>query len=128
MYEYYMTLNLWRVEPRLVRKLCEQAASTLEWLIELGVEFRLEKLYCSGVERVPRGHSPEGFGAAIVAALQGAVRERGIDIALKTRVDRLLFEDGRVVGVGAGDQEVRAGAVIIATGGLGQNPALLRKY
>lgn len=128
MYDYYLTLNQWRVEPSVVRRFCDHAAPTLEWLMSIGVQFQPEKLYCSGVERIPRGHDPEGMGAAIVAALDQQVSKRGIDIALKTRVDKLLIEDGRVTGISAGGEQARAAAVVLATGGFGQNPEFLDRY
>lgn len=128
MFEYYMTLNQWRLEPALARRLCNEAAPALEWLISLGVEFKPDALYRSGVERVPRGHAATGMGAAIATALEQARRARSIDLALKTPVDRLLLREGRVVGVSAGGQEVRAAAVVITTGGFGQNPELLDRY
>jgi fumarate reductase flavoprotein subunit len=80
------------------------------------------------VESVPRGHSATGSGASIASALEQARRARSIDLALETRVDSLLVERGQVVGVGAGGQDVRAGAVIISTGGFGQNPDMLDRY
>ena len=128
MYEYYMTLNQWRVEPALVHRLCDEAAPALEWLISLGVEFSPEALYVSGVESVARGHSATGMGASIAAALEQARRLRSIDLALNTRVERLLVEDRHVVGVRACGQDVRSGAVIISTGGFGQNPDMLERY
>ena len=45
--------------------------------------------------------------------------------ALGQRVDRLLVENGTVVGAAVGDDEVRADAVILATGGFGANRELL---
>jgi fumarate reductase flavoprotein subunit len=128
MFDYYMTLNQWRVEPALVRRLCQEAAPTLEWLIELGVMFPPENLYVSGVDGVARGHAPLGFGYAISAALEQAVIDRGIDVALRTRVDELLVEGGRVVGVSANGDAVRAGAVVLTTGGFGQSPDMLGRH
>jgi len=49
-------------------------------------------------------------GLERAAELSGARLERGV------RVDRLLVENGRVVGVQAGSQRVGAGAVVIAAG------------
>lgn len=128
MYEYYMTLNQWRVEPALARRLADEAAAGLEWLIELGVDFPKQALYCSGVESVPRGHSARGNGASIAAALEQARRARSIDLALATRVDRLLVEGDRVTGISSNGQEVRAAAVVVTTGGFGQNPYFLAKF
>lgn len=103
LFEYYKTLNQYRVEASLARTLCDQAADGLAWLQSLGVEFRPEHLYASGVESIPRGHAAHGNGAAIAAQPDRAVSTRAIDVALNTRVTRLLTdEDGRVVGIQAG--------------------------
>jgi fumarate reductase flavoprotein subunit len=128
MYEYYLTLNQWRVEPAIVRRLCDGAAPALEWLIELGVEFPPEALYASGVESVPRGHMASGAGAAIASALHQAAGARGVEIVLRTRADRLRTEEGRVTGVRAEGVELRTAAVVVASGGFGHNPRLLHRH
>jgi len=129
MFEYYMTLNQYRVEPALARRLCDEAAPGLEWLIGLGVEFSPDGLYRSGVERVPRGHGATGNGAAIAAVLEREVRRRAIDVALASRVEALLPgpRPGSVGGVRVGGAEIRAPAVVLGTGGFGANPYLLHR-
>ena len=47
---------------------------------------------------------------------------------LRTRVERLLVEDGRVQGVVADGVPVRAPATVVASGGLTRNPALVERY
>ena len=97
LFEYYMTLNQYRVEASLARRLCDGAADGLAWLTDMGVEFRPEDLYASGVESVPRGHAALGNGAAIAAALEREVSRRAIDVALNTRVSELVTTaDSRV--------------------------------
>lgn len=128
MFEYYMTLNQHRVEASCVRRLCEESGPTLEWLISLGVEFTTDMLYVSGVDSIPRGHRATGNGAAIGAALDAALHGRHIDVALKSRIQELLVEDGRVVGVRTPDGDIRAGAVVMATGGFGGNRYFINKF
>ena len=48
------------VDPRVVRKYCDLSGPTFEWLLGLGVEFRPEGVYPSGVSSTPRGHQPTG--------------------------------------------------------------------
>jgi fumarate reductase flavoprotein subunit len=129
LFEYYLTLNQYRVEPALVRVLCDEAVNGLHWLMALGVEFPPEGLYCSGVERVPRGHGATGAGAAIAAALDRAVHARGIDIAFDSRVEALLTdtETGAVTGIRVRGGDVGAPAVVLATGGFGANAELLAR-
>ena len=126
-FHYYMTLNQFRLEPAVARRLCEEAPGVIDWLIGLGIEFRPEALHVGGVDGVRREHVPTGNGAAIVAMLDAAVAGKA-DVALRTRVRDLLIEDGRVSGIRAAGAEIRAHAVVITTGGFGANPELLARH
>ena len=128
MFEHYMTLNQWLVQPGVVRRYCDLSGPTFEWLRSFGVRFPREGLYPSGVGSTPRGHQPEGAGEAVVQALDAACAERGVDLLLNARVDTLLQEDGRVCGVQVNGDRARAGAVVVATGGFGANDALLDQH
>ncbi|MXZ89038.1 MAG: FAD-binding protein [Dehalococcoidia bacterium] len=128
MFNYYMTLNQWNVEPAVARTYCDSAAPTFEWLRSLGVEYKPERVYISGIDTVARGHPPEGEGLAVVRVLDSERIKRGVDMALMTRADKLIEEDGEIVGVAAGDQEVGCGAVVIASGGFGHNKEFIEKY
>lgn len=130
MYNYYMTVNLHGVEPALARKLCEGGAPTLDWLRSFGVSFNADGLYPAGLEnpKAPRGHPANGMGLAIMQALEQAAMSKGLEVALKTRVEGLIVEEGKVCGIRAGGAEVRAPAVIIATGGFGNNFEMLQRY
>lgn len=123
MYHYVMTLAGWETNPRILRTLCEQSGPALEWLIGLGVQFPPAYLVCSGVEEVPRGHPSQG----LVESLISAAGARGAEEVLATRVDALIVEEGRVVGIRAQGTELRAAAVIIATGGFGNSPEMIRR-
>jgi fumarate reductase flavoprotein subunit len=128
MFEYYAVVNRWRIDPPVARTLCDHARAGLEWLMSLGVEFPVELLHRTGMERIPRGHRARGDGAAVAAALERACRARDIAIVLNHRVERLLTAGGSVTGVATADEEITAASVIITTGGFGQNPDLLRSH
>ena len=123
----YMTLNHWDVEAAVARRLADLAGPTVEWLGDLGVEFYDQMVY-GGDERVPRVHVPVGRGQAVVNVLHSACHRSGVEIALGQRVDRLLVEDGAVTGLAAGDDTITAGAVVLATGGFGNDPAKLAAF
>ena len=126
LFRHYMTLNQWKVDASVVRRLAQRAAPSIEWLADLGVE--ILDVYFSGDELVPRGHVTRG-GAAIMETVLGHVRRQpNIDLALKQRVTRLLADGGRVTGVAAGDDEISAAAVVLATGGIEGSPQLIRQY
>jgi len=129
MFEHYMTLNQWMVDPAVVRRFCDLSAPTFEWLKGLGVQFAKEGVYPSGVGSTPRGHQPEGAGEAVVEVLEGHRSHKGVDVVLNARVSGLLTDDdGRVTGIRIGDDVATGGAVIMATGGFGANPEMIEKY
>lgn len=129
MYEYFMTLSQWHLEPGLIRRFADESAPTLEWLISLGVEFNPDKLYCAGVESVPRGHMAEGAGYQLFQLVYQRAGALDIETVLNTRVEKLLRDsDGTVCGITADGQDVTAASVIIASGGFGANEELLKQY
>ncbi|TXR52839.1 FAD-binding dehydrogenase [Quadrisphaera setariae] len=100
---------------------------------------------------VPRFHVPWGTGTGISEPFADRVRaaaEAGrVDLRFRHRVDELLVEGGAVVGVRAavlapddaprgapsnrdavGEVELRAGAVVVASGGIGGNHDLVRRW
>ena len=128
MFDYLMCLNQWELRPNLIRKLCDLSAPTLEWLIELGVDFPSEWLTCAGAETVPRGHPSRGAGSSIAERLVNAAGARGIEYALNTRVEGLLATQGKIVGVKTPEMDVYSACVILTTGGFGNNSALLKRF
>ncbi|WP_447643894.1 FAD-dependent oxidoreductase [Nocardioides zeae] len=139
-FQHYMDLNQWLLKPGLVRRFCELAGPTLEWMLELGLEVPAQisgnahqpGLCRAGVEDVWRGHVPKDQGYGLVQVLDRARRAHGIDAVLHTRVERLLVdtttERPRVTGVVADGVELTAGAVVVATGGLAQDRALVERW
>ncbi len=129
MFEHYMTLNQWLVDPAVVRRYCDLSASTFEWIKDLGVQFPKEGLYPSGVGSTPRGHQPEGGGEEVINVLDGHRSHKQVDIVLDSRVTGLETDaDGRVNGIQIGEDTASCGAVILATGGFGANDEMIKKY
>jgi succinate dehydrogenase/fumarate reductase flavoprotein subunit len=132
-FQHYMDLNHWQLKPGLIETFCRNAGPTLEWLIGLGVEIparvsgnaHTPGLCQAGVEDVWRGHVPKDQGYGLVQVLDKARRDLGVEVVLNTRVQSLVVENARVVGVVADDIEVRATAVVIASGGFAQNKELV---
>ncbi|HEY1967988.1 MAG TPA: FAD-dependent oxidoreductase [Pseudonocardia sp.] len=120
----YLLFTQHSVMPALARRLAEGSAAVIDWLIEHGVEFHDELVYAAE-EPVARSHVTRRGGRGIVRALLRALESRpGVDVALGRRVDRLVVRGGSVCGIAVEDDEVRAGAVVLATGGFGANRAL----
>ncbi|WP_024802863.1 FAD-dependent oxidoreductase [Nocardia sp. BMG51109] len=135
-FQHYMDLNHWMLKPGLIRTFCEQSGPTLEWLIGLGVEIparistnaHMPGLSQAGVEDVWRGHVPKDQGYGLIQVLDKARRAHGIETVPATRAQSLVVEHGRVAGVVADDIEVRAGAVVVASGGFARDAALVDRY
>jgi fumarate reductase flavoprotein subunit len=134
-YNYYMTLNAWRQPAALIRRFCEEAAPTVEWLMEIGVTYpeRIAHkpkqpvfnssvegggLYAAGVEWPPRGHCPAEGGSVYTEAMENRRAVLGVELALNTRVQELLIENGAVCGVVVEGQPLRSHAVLLACGGI----------
>jgi fumarate reductase flavoprotein subunit len=128
MFQYCMLLNQYRADAALVRRLCDNSAPALEWLMSLGVEYLPEHLYASGADLVPRGHRPVEYGAGLVAALDQKASNLGVQYAMKTRVRRILWENARVSGIHVDGEDIRSGAVVIATGGFGNSREHVARY
>jgi uncharacterized protein len=112
------------------------------WLREIGVRFFpavnwAERGNFGDGNSVPRFHLTWGTGKALVQAVWGAIeahpRRRALDLRFRARVSELLLDgDGRVTGCrvveegGSGYEVHAASAVVIAAGGIGGNPDLVR--
>lgn len=127
MFQYMMTLNQWSIKPALAKRLCDNGAHMIDWLIELGNEFPPDLVIESGVGGRPRGHQSVDAGFGIAKSLINAIGAQGVEVALGSRVSDLLVEDGRVVGIRSGDIDLRAHAVIVTTGGFANNPEMVKR-
>ncbi|MCR8899748.1 FAD-dependent oxidoreductase [Gordonia sp. GONU] len=127
LYREYMSINGWDLSAGPVRAWASSLGETVDWLSANGVPF-YEQMIFGGDESRARGHCVEGGGQALVSALAAACKKAGVDIALGRRVERLVVEDGTVVGIESGGETLTAGSVVLATGGFGANPALLEQF
>lgn len=84
------------------------------------------------VESDRRGHKIEGLGRAMVGALLKGCLDHGVVPRLEHRAVELVTSGGTVTGVRFetpdGDREVRARAVVIATGGFEWDETLVRDF
>lgn len=109
-------------------RMATNAGKNIDWLYDLGVEFGPVNLNW-------QHYGPEGarVGPYAMSAFQKALDERNIDYRLNTRADKLITEDGKVVGVTVESPNgqfynINANAVILATGGFFANQEMVEKY
>lgn len=119
----------------LVNFLCENSVSAWEWLSELGAELPLVEAM-AGMQ-TPRTHRPKdrsAVGSTLVPALLHAIEEREIPIRYGVVVRSLATDEtGACIGVTAPDPDegmviYSARSVVLATGGMGSNLALVAQY
>lgn len=142
-FKILMDWTHWRVDARLVRTYIDMSAGTIDWLEGLGVEFaplsdmgtRSPQIYQTAhpVKGTADAARQTGRASVMMKVLAGKARELGVRVMLRTPVRQILAEGGRITGVTAEDESggtVRAGAgaVIVGTGGFGDNPEWIKKY
>ena len=110
-----------------VEVLCSEGPEAIRELIERGVEFdRHGEGLAHGLEAA-HSHARilhaggDATGAGIAYALIDRLRESDVDVHERTTVVDLVIEDARCVGIRLLDgTELRADAIVLATGGAGQ--------
>ena len=102
------------------------------WLTKLGVTF--DGISQPAGNSVPRVHQVRGRGVALVAPIyRECLGTKGISFRWNVRLDGLLRSAGRVTGVALTNVrtgrsfELRARAVVLATGGFQSNLAMVRE-
>ena len=136
-FDMFMEYTHWRVDAQLVRKYFDLSADTISWLMDMGVRFRVAKYFPQSEATWHQviddnGDSTSGSSATTVRLMTQRAVELGVNIHLETPVQSILVDEGHVRGFIAqksnGDLlEVRSKAVIIATGGFGDNVELIEK-
>ena len=141
MHEYFKATGQGLEDPDMVKILCDNSGSTIEWLIDLGIEFKY--LYVSGAEDYPeyasitpvkpRGHST-GSGGAFFKVLKDACVHRKIDCLYETKLkETIISAKGEVVGIQVESKsklmQIKARkAVVLACGGYAYNHEMLKQY
>ena len=125
-------------DPALVKTMAEQSSAAIDWLDSIGAP--LSNIGQAGGASTKRQHRPVdengkilSVGTFLVEHLSATCKDKGIETKFNTRVDKILVEDGKAVGVHGKTDDgtnvtIHAKSVVIATGGFGSNPDLIVKY
>ncbi|URS74496.1 FAD-binding protein [Clostridium autoethanogenum] len=135
--DMHMKYTHYRVDEDLVQTYFNKSAETIEWLQDMGVEFAGAFRYFKESAATWHIVKPENgvIGPRAASGMAKIMTERakelGTKILLETPVVSLIKENGRICGVKAQDSEgniieVRAKAVIVATGGFGNNKNMIK--
>ena len=117
----------------LVTIMAEMSARAIEWLDSIGAP--LPKVSFSGGATNKRIHAPEdgsGVGAYLVTRFLNTLEELQIPVYYDTTATKLMTLEGAVVGVMAESDKavytIHAKAVVLATGGFGNNEEMIVRY
>ena len=122
-------------DPALVRILAEESAAGVKWLEDMGAD--LSDVKRSGGATVDRTHRPHGgmsVGPHIVDVLRAQATKEGVGARVNSRAVKLLLDKdykiaGAIVhGKHSGYDKIAAKAVVLATGGYGQNKEMIAVY
>lgn len=137
-FEKFMEYTHWRSDAKLVKKYIDLSSSTIDWLMDMGVEIAVPSKYFPESEATWHIIKPQtgkiGLRAAatMIKFMTERAQELGVKILLETPVKELIKDQGEIIGAVAtdkeGEMEIYAGAVIIATGGFGDNPEFIKNY
>ncbi len=115
-------------DESLVDVYCREQLATYRWLKELGVEYG--HVHAASGQSVPRSHATDP--SRMIDTLAKRAEGLGVGIVYGVRAFQLLLVDESVTGVvcevNGALTEVRAGAVVLATGGFSRNTDLLERF
>ncbi|MGI6033611.1 MAG: FAD-dependent oxidoreductase [Coriobacteriales bacterium] len=134
LYQRYIDYSHHRANPDVAKAFAYNSAETIDIFKKLGVEFTDVVIYAyDQPNELYTFHRPDGLGAREQELLlRGCVNE-GVDIFTSTPAKSLIMEDGVVKGLVATDADgnemkIGAKAVILASGGMGNNMEMVGKY
>jgi fumarate reductase flavoprotein subunit len=122
----------YKVDPRILRAFINKSGDTTRWIEEKGLRINhIAPFYPNQVPLV--WHIIEGHGASLVKIFEAECKDKGISILRSTRAKKIMFDEkGKVSGIKAekegGEFEIKAGSVIVCTGGFSSNKDLLKRY
>lgn len=126
---YWMEYTHNSVDFRLVSEFINRSADTVEWLQSYGVDLNDLIAYYPGAMYV--WHFRRDGSPFITDLLRPVSEQAGAVYHFNSAVDRLIMENGCCTGFlghdEAGEYQVEAGAVIIATGGTGKRADFVYK-
>lgn len=120
----------YRINADFWRDMVANSADNLDWAIENGVEFSGVVDDYNGFGTVSSFHwFADGTGASYVTPMEAKAKELGVEIMYNTRGLELKTAEGKIAGIYAetenGMIEIRAKAVILASGGYAANDEIL---
>ncbi|MDO5531551.1 flavocytochrome c [Sutterella sp.] len=123
-------------DPKVINVMTHNALDAAKWCRDyLGVRFEDDNLFFFGGHSRKRALIPFGHtGTEFISKFQAKADELGIPVITGMKAEELIKDqNGRVVGVKAtmaGEEYTfnAKGGIVLATGGFGANPEMVKKY
>ena len=136
LFKFAMNWAYWKSNPNIVRAFINRSGDTIKWLEDKGMHFELMSLFPNQVPLVwhtVTGPGPRWSGGKMMVVLEAECQKLGIKVLASTAAKKILMDShGKAIGVtastGGTEFNIKAVAIIIATGGFGGNKRLLKKY
>ena len=130
----YIEYSHYRANPDVVRMQVDNTAETIDIMKSLGIKYTDVTIYAyDQPNELYTFHRPDGLGERCQEVLLRACINAGVDIFTSTPAKKIVMENGAVAGVLATDSDgnsmnIACKAVILATGGYGNSPEMIKKY
>lgn len=137
----FMEYTHWKSDAKLVRRWFNMSASTVDWVENFGVEILgaykyFQDSHCTQhMIKLPGATKPaERQASRMVKLMTDHAEELGVEFHFRTSVREIMVGDkGQVLGVIAVDEsgeeiQCDADAVIVGTGGMGNNVKMIKEY
>lgn len=130
----FLEFNHYRTNPNVIRQLIAESGSTIDWVVDKGVEIRGIRTIMPEEESFHCWHLFKGGASTVIAKLAESAKAKGATLLMETPAKKLIMQNGQVAGVEAVNSKtgetviVRAKKVILATGGFAANPGMIQQY
>ncbi|UWG99310.1 FAD-dependent oxidoreductase [Dehalobacter sp. DCM] len=120
----------YRVDGNLWKDVMKNSGDNINWLLGMGVKFETVTSTGAGAKT---WHVYEGFGKTVIDKhMKPQAEKLGVEIMTSTPAKELIMTNGQVTGVKATtadgkELDITAKAVILATGGFGNNPEMIKQ-
>lgn len=122
----------WLTNPRIVKAFIDKSGDTVQWLENMGLTFE-DIPFCYHNQSPRIYHVITGHGHKLIQTMQKRCEELGVQILCSTTGKKIRINGNRkVTGVIAEQKgkhiSIKAGAVVIATGGYSGDKRLMKKH
>lgn len=122
------------IEPKMLKFLANKSASYIKFLEDNGMQWsNVVNIAPKEPRLTKRAHTIKGMGTTLMGVFAKAAKNKGVDVRLGVKVDNLIIQNDKVIGVEAtainGDKlTIHAKAVLVAAGSYTADPKLVKKY